>query len=483
MRLLIVSICMIILFGVPLTARAQDIDRLEFDARLLDPGEKRIVQAALALSGDYVGLLDGLWGQGSQSALERYSGRTAGTGKPLFRHIKPLLEALAAEIDTNDWQTVYFESTDTSYAHPLGLLAQSPDRSVIRHDAYVGRLTLFVNFEALAGTLAVHQYFMDEAAREPDPYQHVAAGRLITSVTLRDGLLAYVRSDNVDGGYITLAIIAGEEHRGRLALMAASMQRGRAPDLALPTSGVVAHLLRGQEAGGNSSQSSALDLPDPEDRNPFGGKSAPVRQESPSGNGTGFYVNNTDIVTARHVIEGCRRVTLADGTPLTVIAADEALDLAVLASPLRSPFWLELSGDIRARLGESVIAIGYPYLGRLNQGLTATTGNVSALQGIDGGSNRIMISAPVQPGNSGGPLLNGRGSVIGVVVSRVDDLVILQDTGTLPQNMNFATPNDRLRAFLTGAQVLFPEATGRRLELTEGIPDELSAAVVPVFCY
>ena len=94
-----------------------------------------------------------------------------------------------------------------------------------------------------------------------------------------------------------------------------------------------------------------------------------------------------------------------------------------------------------------------------------------------------MISAPIQPGNSGGPLVNAHGAVIGVVVSRVDDLVILENTGTLPQNMNFAVRNDTLTDFLRGAQVMFPAATGEGFKLDEGVPDSFAQAVVPIYCY
>ena len=177
------------------------------------------------------------------------------------------------------------------------------------------------------------------------------------------------------------------------------------------------------------------------------------------------------------------RLTLKDGSPLRLIASNDDLDLAVMSSTERSNVWLELSADVNAHLGETVMALGYPYLGTLGQGLTVTGGNVSALQDINGSKDKLMISAPVQPGNSGGPLVNARGAVIGVVVSRVDDLAILENTGTLPQNMNFAVKNEALTDFLRGAQVLFPAATGEGFKLDEGVPESITQAVVPIYCY
>ena len=151
----------------------------------------------------------------------------------------------------------------------------------------------------------------------------------------------------------------------------------------------------------------------------------------------------------------------------------------------RKPFFIApsiLSADL-SRLGEEVTALGYPYLGALSQGLTVTGGNVSALLGIDGSQDKLMISAPVQPGNSGGPLLNAQGAVIGVVVARVNDLAILKETGTLPQNMNFAVPNGPLTDFLHAAGVLFPVASPQGFDLSAGIPEPVLKAVVPVFCH
>lgn len=201
------------------------------------------------------------------------------------------------------------------------------------------------------------------------------------------------------------------------------------------------------------------------------------------GSGTGFYVAPTMLVTAAHVIEGCSAVAMIDGTPLDIVASDSTLDLAVLSGATDAGAWLKLSALEVPKLGESVTALGYPYYTSLDQGLTVTSGNVSALRGIDGSSNRVMITAPVQPGNSGGPLLNKKGAVIGVVVSRVDDMAILEETGSLPQNMNFAVPSGPLLTFLAQNRVTRPQGDGTGAEVSGGVPDGVSNAVVPLNCY
>ncbi|GAB1364785.1 hypothetical protein MASR1M32_40210 [Rhodobacter sp.] len=201
------------------------------------------------------------------------------------------------------------------------------------------------------------------------------------------------------------------------------------------------------------------------------------------GSGSGFYIAPTILVTAAHVVEGCSAMAMVDGTPLDIMASDPTLDLAVLSGAPDAGAWLKLSALEVPKLGESVTALGYPYYTSLDQGLTVTSGNVSALRGIDGSSNRVMITAPVQPGNSGGPLLNKKGAVIGVVVSRVDDMAILEETGSLPQNMNFAVPSGPLLTFLAQNRITRPQGDGTGAEVSGGVPDGVSNAVVPLYCY
>lgn len=455
----------------------------EFDARLLSQKEKRFVQAALVFSGDYAGLLDGAWGKASQQALEAYTLRTAGNSKPALRDLTPLLAAFERERTSGGWTRLYFSSTNTSYEHPANLVVRDPDRSIIKYESSDGRLSLFVTFDTIAGTLELHKFVSEKELPWPEPYHNFKPNRLISSVTLPDGMVAYVRSDEIDGLYITLSVIGGEENRTRVALLASSMQRGEPPELDVVPGSLLATILSDPSSKYPTPNASDAHAPD----DPMGASDAarrpPAATGDVTGSGTGFFINNTDLVTAAHVVQGCSRLTLADGSDLSVTAIREDLDLAVISSSERSSNWLELSSETSAQLGEPVTVLGYPYLGQLGTGLTATTGNVSARQGLGGSKTNLMISAPVQPGNSGGPLLNRDGAVIGVVVARLDDMKVLESTGSLPQNMNFAVPNDVLTGFLRDAHVTYPVSAPAGVDLSSGIPDAVAAAVVPVFCH
>ena len=108
------------------------------------------------------------------------------------------------------------------------------------------------------------------------------------------------------------------------------------------------------------------------------------------------------------------------------------------------------------RLGESVEAFGYPLADILSTSGNFSLGNISALSGLGDDSRYLQISAPVQPGNSGGPLLDQRGNLVGVVSSKLNALnVMLQKEGDIPQNVNFAIKASVAATFLQSNNVKF----------------------------
>ena len=84
---------------------------------------------------------------------------------------------------------------------------------------------------------------------------------------------------------------------------------------------------------------------------------------------------------------------------------------------------------------------------------TVTTGIVSSLSGLLNDTRFLQISAAVQPGNSGGPLLASSGDVVGVVAAKLNALKVVRATGTIPENINFAIKTGALRDFLDNSVV------------------------------
>jgi S1-C subfamily serine protease len=178
------------------------------------------------------------------------------------------------------------------------------------------------------------------------------------------------------------------------------------------------------------------------DNEPAEKPSDPDRLVSVSG--TGFVVSkNAHIVTNNHVVANCVgdiHGNLAGQAPvkLRVVSADEENDLALLQGPKK--FKEKDIATIRASAvnsGDQVVAIGYPLHGLLTSDLTVTTGIISSLAGLHNDTRFLQISAPVQPGNSGGPLHDGSGNVVGVVSAKLDALRMVKATGDIPQKRQF----------------------------------------------
>jgi hypothetical protein len=168
--------------------------------------------------------------------------------------------------------------------------------------------------------------------------------------------------------------------------------------------------------------------------------------------GTGFVVAPGRALTNHHVIEDCRavRVRTAGGAELNarILASDRQRDLALLEVPNEAGPPLAFRRNATLRRGENVVTYGFPLAGLLSSGPTLTTGEISALAGLRDNQQQFQISAPVQPGNSGGPLLDMGGNVVGVIVSKLNAQRIAQQTGDIPQNVNFAVKGTEALDFL-----------------------------------
>jgi S1-C subfamily serine protease len=193
----------------------------------------------------------------------------------------------------------------------------------------------------------------------------------------------------------------------------------------------------------------------------------PVAQARPNqqarrvSSGTGFVVAPDRVMTNHHVVDGCDRVLARtpDGRWLAATPpaqVDRALDLAVLTIPGNPGPVLAFRTGPAIRRGEDVIAYGFPLAGLLSADPKLTRGVINALGGVQNDQNNFQISAEVQPGNSGGPLLDMQGNVVGVVVSKLDSRRVQN-----VDNVNFAVKGDAAQAFLRRAGVPFRTVESR----------------------
>lgn len=179
---------------------------------------------------------------------------------------------------------------------------------------------------------------------------------------------------------------------------------------------------------------------------------ASARESEPASvfTGTGWITHGM-IATNYHVIEGKDRIRVrfADGREATAFigATDERNDVALLRVPGQLPPGLPLASG-EAAIGAEVFTLGYPHTAIMGSNAKLSTGIVNATTGVRDDPRLYQISVPVQSGNSGGPLLNRNGEVVGLVTAKLSAAQVYQWTGDLPQNVNYAVKVDFLAALL-----------------------------------
>jgi len=182
--------------------------------------------------------------------------------------------------------------------------------------------------------------------------------------------------------------------------------------------------------------------------------------------GTGFVVAPDRVLTNQHVVDGCDRILARtpDGRWLAAVPpaqVDRALDLSILTIPGNAGPALAFRDGPAVRRGESVVAYGFPLSGLLSTDPKLTRGEINALGGIRNDQNNFQISAEVQPGNSGGPLLDMQGHVVGVVVAKLDSRRVQN-----VDNVNFAVKGEAAQTFLRRAGVAFRTVPSRGADLS-----------------
>ncbi len=213
---------------------------------------------------------------------------------------------------------------------------------------------------------------------------------------------------------------------------------------------------------------------------------SPKKEESSVSSGTGFYVSREGhILTNSHIVASCKQIVVRhpDRTleAAQKVAEDSTNDLALLRVD-RRPVTVATFRQTPAEPGESVMAIGFPLSGLLASEAIVSTGSVSATAGMGDNVTLIQVSTPVQPGNSGGPLLEKSGSVLGVVVSKLNALNIAKIIGDIPQNVNFAIKGEIARVFLDAYGIKYATTAPSKPIDTTAIASRGKAFTVYVVC-
>ena len=207
-----------------------------------------------------------------------------------------------------------------------------------------------------------------------------------------------------------------------------------------------------------------------------------LAQTERSGSGTGFFIDlEGHVMTNSHVIAGCRTITV-EGRTTKLISQSESFDLAILRVDGMSDDHAFLSFSYGpARLNSDITVAGFPLYPVLG-GLNITRGSISAMEGMFGDTATMQITAPVQPGNSGGPIVNQNGEVVGIVVSKLNAGFMQKVTGDIPQNVNFGIrgPIGQMFAEMNGVNIGTQSTEGPLAP--EDLAEKLALATVLVQC-
>ena len=170
--------------------------------------------------------------------------------------------------------------------------------------------------------------------------------------------------------------------------------------------------------------------------------------------GTGFVLTSSGyIATNNHVVAGNTKLEVripgqSQRVPATVVARDAERDLATIKAEVPTPLGntpISFADPTQVRLGQDTFVLGFPLPDNLGASVRLTTGTISSLAGLRDDPSRYQISNPIQPGNSGGPVFNSDGQLVGVVVEMLNPVMMLESKGIVPQNVNFAVKGSVLK--------------------------------------
>jgi hypothetical protein len=208
----------------------------------------------------------------------------------------------------------------------------------------------------------------------------------------------------------------------------------------------------------------------------------------PTATGTGFFITADGyFVTCAHVVKDAtkiRLVTSAGTIPAAVAQVDTADDLALLKANGQFKS-LPIISSRAVQLGSTVATVGFPDPGLQGVAPKLAKGEIASLSGPTDDARYFQISAPVQPGNSGGPLVDEKGDVVGIVSAKLDAATALAASGTLPENVNYAVKSSFLLSFLESvpnadANLKTPNMAAQKFE---DVVKSAQAATVMVLVY
>lgn len=211
----------------------------------------------------------------------------------------------------------------------------------------------------------------------------------------------------------------------------------------------------------------------------------PSADIAPSGFGSGLLVKGGYVVTCWHVVENAKKISVScQGKDFnaSLVQKDIGNDIAILRVD-GAEAGVSLSFPDSVKLGSQVFTMGFPHPGLQGSDVKFTTGSISGLTGPGNTPVYYQISAPLQSGNSGGPLFDEYGNLVGIVAAKLDSLKMLAATGDLTQNVNYAIKSDYLIPLLKTVDGIKIQPSQTKPANLLSLVEELKKSVVMIKVY
>ena len=169
------------------------------------------------------------------------------------------------------------------------------------------------------------------------------------------------------------------------------------------------------------------------------------------------------------MIKGCTDLYIHDkGESIlsTIVTFDPNNDIALLKGKFKPRSFYPLSRESTKLLTEVYVA-GHPFGRDISTSVKVTRGIVSSLTGIANNFSNLQIDASLQPGSSGGPIMNDKGNVIGVAVAKLDLDTIVEDYGVVPENVNFGVKANVVIHIMESENIKLPKPNLKAIPMSE----------------
>ena len=204
---------------------------------------------------------------------------------------------------------------------------------------------------------------------------------------------------------------------------------------------------------------------------------------SVAGSGSGYLVdNNGHVVTNEHVINGCSIITTGKNNTAELLRADATNDIAIIKSSDSEKYKAMSFSNKDPALGQRIFVSGFP-LNQILENLNFTSGTVSSEVGLMQNINQFQFTAPIQPGNSGGPILNENGGVIGMSVATVSNKKFEEMLDTLVQNMNFGIRQSSIQSLLDQEGIKYEKANPNWFKNEESVAEVAKSGTMLIKCW